>query len=210
MKEIEELFDLRTLKSKYRNPRKIGSDELERLKKSVTQFEKMLAVRPIAYDPGSMEVLGGNQRLKALMELGKFMVPVEWVKSVGDMTEDEKKRFVVTDNSSFGEWDMDILNHDYDSADLENWGMDIEELNTYLEAEKNKLEAQEDDFEIPREILTGIQLGDFFEIGDHRLLCGDSTKLETFRILFTGGGVLRNVWLLIRHIMLTIKVKEVA
>lgn len=189
----EELFDLRTLKTKYRNPRKIGNDELERLKKSVSEFEKMLVLRPIAYDPDTMEVLGGNQRLKALLELGKFEVPADWVKSVGDMTEDEKKRFVVTDNSLFGEWDMEILNHDYNADDLENWGMAIEELNEYIETEKNKLSSEEDDYVVPKVIETDIVLGDYFEIGEHRLICGDSTKEETFRNLFAGGGIAKCV-----------------
>lgn len=120
---MNEVFDLGLLKTKYRNPRKIGDAELERLKKSVTGFSKMLALRPIVYDPVTMEVLGGNQRLRALLETGHSTVPAEWVRSVEDFSEEEKRRFVLTDNSLFVEWDDELLAQDYVIEELADWGI---------------------------------------------------------------------------------------
>lgn len=183
---MSELFDLTRLKTKYRNPRKIGAAELDRLKASVTGFSKMLALRPIVYDPGTMEVLGGNQRLRALLETGLVEVPHEWVKSVEDFTEEEKKRFVITDNTTFGEWDEEILSEDYSYQELEDWAANVGDLEDWIDSQK-KLEAKEDDYTPPNSIETDIKPGDFFEIGEHRLVCGDSTKPETFERLFEGG-----------------------
>lgn len=181
---MEDLFDLRILKTKHRNPRKIEKEEMERLKRSVTNFSKMLSLRPIIFSPDTMEVLGGNQRLRALLETGHTMVPPDWVKSAADLTEEEKRQFVITDNNQAGYWDFDILNEDYRMEELEEWGMSLEEIEDYLvEKARRELKAEEDDYEIPTEIETDIEVGDLFQIGRHFLLCGDSTKSETFEKL---------------------------
>jgi len=70
-------------------------------------------------------VLGGNMRLRALQELGFTDVEDAWVKRSSDLTEDEKKRFIIADNVAFGEWDWDTLANDWDVVDLEAWGLEI-------------------------------------------------------------------------------------
>jgi len=70
-------------------------------------------------------VLGGNMRLRALQELGFTDVDEAWVKRSSDLTEDEKKRFIIADNVAFGEWDWDTLANDWEVVDLEAWGLDI-------------------------------------------------------------------------------------
>ena len=72
---------LSKLKYGKNNPRKISAEALEQLKKSITDFPGMLELRPLIFDPVTFEVLGGNQRLKALKELGYTEVPEMWVKS---------------------------------------------------------------------------------------------------------------------------------
>lgn len=86
---------LSKLKYGKNNPRKISAEALEQLKKSITDFPGMLELRPLIFDPVTFEVLGGNQRLKALKELGYTEVPEMWVKSADNLTEEEKKRFVL-------------------------------------------------------------------------------------------------------------------
>jgi len=88
------------------NPRFIRDDKFEKLKASIEQFPKMMALRPIVVDE-SGTVLGGNMRLRALQELGYKEVPPEWVRRAGELTEDEKRRFIITDNAGFGQWDWE-------------------------------------------------------------------------------------------------------
>jgi DNA modification methylase len=110
-------------------------------------------------------------RLKALKELNYKEVPIiladEW-------TEEQKAEFLIKDNVGFGEWDWDSLANEWEVDKLEEWGLDLPvDLSV-----QEELEAEEDNYEIPNEINTDIVLGDLFEIGEHRLLCGDSTDSD--------------------------------
>jgi DNA modification methylase len=161
------------------NPRVIRDEKFKRLCKSIQDFPKMMELRPIVIDSDNV-VLGGNMRLKALQSLGFKDVPDSWVRRAEDLTEEEKKRFIITDNAGFGEWDWDMLANEWNADDLVQWGLDVPVFDV------ENLEAQEDDYEIPDTIETDIVLGDLFEIGEHRLLCGDSTQTDTFEKLFNG------------------------
>lgn len=85
----------------------------------------MLELRPIVYNPETMEVLGGNMRLKALQELKYKEIPDAWVKSAESLTEEEKKRFIIEDNVGFGEWDYKLLENNWDKEQLEDWGIEF-------------------------------------------------------------------------------------
>jgi DNA modification methylase len=124
-------------------------------------------------------ILGGNMRFKALKELKYKEVPDEWVKRADSLTDEEKQRFIIEDNVPFGEWDFDILANEWDAVQLAEWGLEIPDFAV------NK-EVTEDDYEIPDEIKTDIVLGDLFEIGQHRLLCGDSTDSDHVAKLMNG------------------------
>jgi len=63
-------------------------------------------------------------RLKALKELGYKEVPDEWVKSAEELTEDEQRRFIIADNVGFGEHDWEMLANEWDSVELEDWGLE--------------------------------------------------------------------------------------
>lgn len=190
------MFDLRKLKTKARNPRKIGEAEMDRLKKSVSEFSNMLTLRPIVYDPETMEVLGGNQRLAALKKLKYTEVPEDWVRSADGLTDEEKRRFVITDNAMFGDWDSGILVEDWDFSEIQNWGVEIDLRDGGIDGfgqgdnSLNGTDVEEDDFEVPQidEIKTDILPGDMLEIGPHRLLCGDATKVEDVVRLVDGRG----------------------
>lgn len=139
----------------------------------------MMKLRPIVVD-GEGVVLGGNMRLKALQHLKFKEIPDEWVKRADELTEDEKQRFIVADNVGFGDWDFDVLANEWDTELLEDWGLD-------LPVDFGGIpEAHEDGYEIPDEIETDIVRGDLFEIGEHRLLCGDSTDSDAVAKLMNG------------------------
>lgn len=101
------------------NPRKISEKEIERLKKSITEFPEMLELRPIIIDEENL-ILGGNMRYKALIELGYEEVPVIQAKN---LRSSQKASFIIKDNVSHGEWDWEILSMEWDTGILEEWGV---------------------------------------------------------------------------------------
>jgi DNA modification methylase len=117
-------------------------------------------------------------RLKACKEAGLKEVPVIFA---DDLTDEEQKQFIIKDNVGFGEWDWDMIANEWDAEEVEEWGLDIPEFSI-----KEELEAEEDDYEMPDEVQTDIVLGDLFEIGEHRLLCGDSTDSDAVDKLMNG------------------------
>jgi site-specific DNA-methyltransferase (adenine-specific) len=171
------VVDIHRIKQNAENPRFIKDEKFIKLVKSIKDFPEMLKLRPIVVN-SEMVVLGGNMRLKACIEAGVNEVPIL---IASDLTEDQQKEFIIKDNIGFGEWDWDILNSEWDASDLEEWGLDLPE---YTDTE---VEAEEDDFEVPEGgVETDIVLGDLFEIGEHRLLCGDSTDSDAVAKLMDG------------------------
>jgi DNA modification methylase len=168
---------LSEVKSNPNNPRIIKDDKFRKLVKSIKEFPKMLEIRPIVVN-ADMIVLGGNMRLKACKEAGLKEVPVIFA---DDLTDEEQKQFIIKDNVGFGEWDWDMIANEWDAEQVEEWGLDIPEFSI-----KEELEAEEDDYEMPDEVQTDIVLGDLFQIGDHRLLCGDSTDSDQLAKLMNG------------------------
>lgn len=165
------------IKPNPNNPRIIKDDKFKKLVKSIQDFPQMLELRPIVIDENNV-VLGGNMRLKACIEAGLTDVPV---KQAADLTEEQKKEFIVKDNVGYGEWDWDDLANNWNTNDLIEWGLDIPNF------EPEVLEAEEDDFAVPEGgVETDIVLGDLFEIGEHRLLCGDSTDSDQVAKLMNG------------------------
>jgi len=168
-------MDISLLKENPDNPRVITDAKFQALVQSVKDFPKMLEKRPIAFKKAldGNVVLGGNMRLRACIAAGMKEVPVI---DCSDLTDAQQREFVIKDNVGFGEWEWDKIISDWPEAP--SWGLDIPDWAL------PKAEAQEDDYEIPDEIETDIVLGDLFEIGEHRLLCGDSTQTDTFIRLF--------------------------
>jgi DNA modification methylase len=172
---------LTDIKSNPNNPRIIKDDKFKKLVASIKEFPQMLSLRPIVVND-DMIVLGGNMRLKACKEAGLKEVPV--IKA-SDLNEEQQKAFIIKDNVGYGEWDWDMLANEWDAEELVEWGLDIpnfviDDLGT----------AEEDDFDVPDGgIETDIVLGDLFEIGEHRLLCGDSININSVEKLLDGNKV---------------------
>ena len=129
---------LKDIKPNPNNPRVLRDDKFQKLKKSIQEFPKMLSLRPMVIDENNV-VLGGNMRLRALQELGFTDIDETWVKRSSDLTEEEKKRFIIADNVAFGEWDWDTLANDWEVVDLEAWGLDIPQFDTVEEVEAEDL-----------------------------------------------------------------------
>ena len=133
---------LKDIKPNPNNPRVLRDDKFQKLKQSITEFPKMLSLRPMVIDENNV-VLGGNMRLRALQELGFTDVEDAWVKRSSDLTEEEKKRFIIADNIAFGEWDWDTLANDWEVVDLEAWGLEIPFYDEEVKEEQSK---EEEDF----------------------------------------------------------------
>jgi DNA modification methylase len=161
-----ERLPVNKLKANPNNPRVIRDEKFKKLVKSIKEFPEMLEARPVVVNP-DMVVLGGNMRLKALREAGVEEAPVY----IASWDEVKQRQFIIKDNVGFGEWDWDALANEWNEEELQDWGLDIPGFEEMQEV----LEAEEDDFDVPDEIKTDIVPGDLFEIGEHRLLCGDST-----------------------------------
>jgi len=178
---------LSEIKKNPKNPRTIKDESYRKLVQSIRDFPEMLELRPLVLD-ADMMVLGGNMRLTALKELGYKEAPCL---IASELTEEQKRQFIIKDNIGYGEWDWNALGELYQLPELEEWGLEIPDFSAF-EQEKD---AEEDDFEVPPEdqIQTDIKYGDLFQIGRHRLLCGDSTKVEDVEKLMDGARA--DIWI---------------
>ena len=168
------------------NPRKDlqpGDPEYEKLKKSLKEFD---LVEPLIWNKKSGNLIGGHQRLKILQEQGKTEVDV----SVVDLTDSKEKALNLALNKISGEWDMpklkDLLEEiDTGDFDIEITGFgtdEIEDLMTQLyEPDENEL-----DDVVPEVEEAVAKVGDVFKLGEHRLLCGDATKIDDVEKLMDG------------------------
>ena len=161
------------------NPRIIKEDKFERLVESIKTFPEMLHVRPLVIDENNV-VLGGNMRLKACIEAGLKDLPVI---RCTNWSEERKSEFIIKDNVGFGEWDWNILANEWDVHPLVDWGLDV------WETEPEEVEGLTDEDavpEAPQETIT--KLGDVWILGEHRVMCGDSTSKEAVEILMDGDN----------------------
>lgn len=165
------------LRTNPNNPRAIRKDQLNKLVKSLKEFPEMLEARPIVIDKEGT-VLGGNMRLKAAQLAGLVEVPV----FVREWSEEKDPEFIIKDNVSFGEWDQDMLGNEWEPEQLDEWGLNID----WDEPEETEGLTDADDVpEVPEEATT--KPGDLWVLGEHRLLCGDSTKAEDVERLMDGN-----------------------
>lgn len=163
------------LKPNPDNPRIIKDDKFEKLVQSLKDFPEMAEVREVVINKDNL-ILGGNMRFKAMQEAGWSEVPVRVV----DWPEDKQKEFIVKDNVSGGEWDWDMVANQYELEDLEAWGVD---LPIQLQ---NEQEVEEDDApEVSTEPPVS-KLGEIYQLGRHRLMCGSSTDLGDVSELVNG------------------------
>ena len=169
-----EIKKLSELKPAPYNPRQSNAEQEKQLKSSL---EKFGVVEPIIFNKQTGYIVGGHFRIRELKKLG--YKEIECV--IVDLNEADEKELNIRLNANTGSWDWDELANNWDSELLSDWGLEIPGF------EPKILEAEEDDFTAPEGgIETDIVLGDLFEIGEHRLLCGDSTDSDLIEKLLDG------------------------
>ena len=184
---IETIKVERLLPADY-NPRKDlkpGDAEYEKLKRSIEQFGY---VEPVIWNKTTGRVVGGHQRLKVLLDMG--ITEVECV--VVEMDEEKEKALNIALNKISGEWDKDklaLLISDLQGTDFDVsiTGFEPAEIDALFK-DTLKDGVKEDNFDVDAELQkpTVTRLGDVWTLGRHRLVCGDSTKAETFDLLMAG------------------------
>ena len=179
--QYRKIKDLKLLES---NPRKISSDQMDKLVKSITDNPDYFEARPIILSDrtGELVIIAGNQRYKAAKKIGMKEVPTFLLSG---LSEEREREIVIRDNVSNGEWDNDILRNAWGECPLEDWGVSVD-----WKTDEEPKGAKEDDFseEDAQQAPSICQKGDIWQLGEHRLMCGDSTDIEQVKILM-GGGV---------------------
>lgn len=167
-----------------KNPRIIKDEKFKKLVKSIEENPEMTSLREILVYPhnGKYVAIGGNMRLKAMKELGYKEAPCKIIPE--ETTLEQLKAYTIKDNSGFGEWDFDMLTADWDLQLLEDCAIDLPEI----EMPEEEKEAVEDDFseEEAAQAESRTQRGDIWRLGEHRLMCGDSTDAECVKALMGG------------------------
>jgi len=182
---------LEELNPAHYNPRKDlkpGDPEYEKLKKSIIEFDY---IDPIVWNERTGRVVGGHQRLKILRELGHEQIEV----SVVDLPEEKEKALNLALNKTGGDWDLPKLKDllvelDVDLSDIEITGFDENELEELISQFRDPIDVAEDDFDVEEEVskidepIT--KPGDIWQLGRHRLMCGDATVRSDVDKLMAG------------------------
>lgn len=167
------------LKKLPNNPRIIKKEDMERLKTSVKNNPDYFEARPLILSnrTGELVILAGNQRYEAAKALGLEEVPTVLLEG---LTEEREKEIIIRDNVSNGDWDYDALANEFEIDDLEEWGAPVDWEEEPAEAVED--EAPEVDETAPVES----KLGEIYQLGGHRLMCGDSTDAASVALLMNG------------------------
>lgn len=170
------------LKDYAHNPRRISKKAMDQLTASLQEdgYHQRLVVNH------DLTIIGGHQRKKALLKAGLSKdTEIEVLIPSRPLTPEELDRINIRDNLAYGEYDFDILANRFDAETLMNWGMPEEWLKELAEDQLLGAEENENVEEIP--VLPRSKLGDLYILGNHRLLCGDSTNATDVSRLLNGA-----------------------
>lgn len=112
------------VKNNPNNPRVIKNDDFKKLVKSIKEAPWMLQLRSIIVNDDNV-VLGGNQRLRACKEAGLKEI---YIIRASSLTEEQQREFTIKDNSSYGEWDWDMLANEFETDELSDWGLRLPKI----------------------------------------------------------------------------------
>lgn len=179
-----------------KNPRLIKDGRFQMLVKSIQSLPEMTEARDLLVYPydGNYVVIGGNMRLRAYHELGWKEVPCCVLPE--NMPVSKLREIVIQDNNPFGETDWNMIANEWDVEELKDWGVDLPADWDTSEADGQK-EAEEDDFseEDAEQAEPRVKLGEIWQLGEHRLMCGDCTYNEMLNKLTIGGGKMIDLYL---------------
>ena len=164
------------------NPRQLKKEQYQNIKESLQRFG---FVDPVIINKNKDRkniIIGGHQRVKVAKDLKYTEVPCLEL----DLSLDKEKELNIRLNKNVGEWDYDILANLFDFNDLMDWGFTEDDLAGFS-PEEVELEGLTDDDDIPEDVESVCKLGDLWQLGGHRLLCGDSTKKENIELLLDGN-----------------------
>ena len=158
------------------NPRQISTKQYKDLKESITKFG---IVDPLIVNKNSYTIVGGHQRYKICKELG--------YKEIGciilDLDKEQERELNIRLNKNTGEFDMDILANEFDIEELTDWGFKHIDLDINID---KIIEGNTEDDHIPEVKESRVKIGDVWQLGKHRLMCGDSTKESDVEKLMNG------------------------
>lgn len=173
------------------NPRQWTKAQLDNLKASIEETPELLEARGciVDYHEGKYVCLGGNMRYAACKALGMSELPCYVVPEGTTIL--KKKQIVAKDNVSMGDWDFDALANEWSDMDLEGWGVPIPPEWGAAAADAaetdSRGQAQDDEFdEKETQIEKKCSKGDIWRLGEHRLMCGDSTDEAAIKRLMDG------------------------
>lgn len=173
-----------------KNPRLIRDGKFEILKKSIQDDPEMTALREllVVEHNGKYVIIGGNMRFRAMQDLGIKEAPCKVIPADTDV--EKLKAYTIKDNAGFGEWDWDDLANEWCDAPLSDWGVDVWEPSEEEEAQNEETtDVKEDDFDEEKDtVVCRCKRGDVWQLGNHRVMCGDSTSEEDVTKL-RGGGI---------------------
>ena len=167
------------------NQKEHPQEQIDKIASSIKEFG---FVQPIVIDSKD-EVIIGHGRLLAAKAIGLDKVPTMKLEK---LSEAQVKALRIADNKlNESEWDLDMLQLEFESLEelgynVEMTGFEIDEVELIMEEDNSGGVAEEDDFDVPEEVKTDIKEGDVIEIGDHRLMCGDSTDPKQVDRLMKG------------------------
>ena len=182
MKKIEWTYEERNindLTENRDNPRRLSKKRAEELKKSLGKFG---LCQPIVIQPDG-KIIGGHQRINTLRAIGYDKVSVAIPSRI--LSDREEQELTIRLNKNIGEWDVDILANVWNPEDLLEWGFSEEELDIDIQTILGKNEDEDGGLLEPTKD-PKTKLGDIYQLGNHRFICGDSTLPETVQQLLDG------------------------
>lgn len=170
-----------------KNPRLIRDEKFEKLKKSISEDLEMTALREILVieHSGKYVIIGGNMRFRAMQDIGIKEAPCKVIPADTDV--EKLRAYIIKDNAGFGDWDWDDLANEWCDDPLSDWGVDVWEAEQEKQSE-GTTEVEEDGFDEEKDtVVCRCKRGDVWQLGNHRVMCGDSTSEEDVAKL--RGGV---------------------
>lgn len=168
------------------NPRTREEERQKKLEKSIEELPEMTVARAcLVYKyNGKYVVIGGNRRLEAHRALNKKNIPV--IEIPENTPIDKIRRIAIIDNESTGKTDWQKIKEEWNLEEIKDWGVDLP--SDWDLSEENEKEVREDDFteDDVKNVETRVKFGEIWQLGEHRLMCGDSTDAASVALLMDG------------------------